>query len=223
MAKNFPFFKFSSGTWIAGNIVLEPLDVQGLFINICAMYWERDGELSIREINRRFKQPALTDRLIEGDLIKIKNDFVSIEFLDEQFEEVAKISKSYSERGLKGAAARREALGKNKENVVTVPEEINAKQNKIDFFFHDFPNSVALESVLKVTYPDAHKLPKEDFLRKKNELLKFLPEFRKFAQLDYPNMVKFAEHFKNWYLKQAKNIEIINPHKTTVSFGTKRK
>ena len=51
MAKGLPYFKFTPSEWLTGNICFEPLEVQGLFINICALYWQRDGQLSIEDIN----------------------------------------------------------------------------------------------------------------------------------------------------------------------------
>ena len=42
MAKNFPYFKFIASEWMTGDIVFESLSVQGLFINICALYWQRN-------------------------------------------------------------------------------------------------------------------------------------------------------------------------------------
>jgi len=101
MAKNFPYFKFIATEWMTGDIVFEELSTQGLFINICALYWQRNGHLSIDDINKRFKNPIelanLTDRffsLIDG--------FISIKFLDEQLIDANHISKVNSVNGAKG-------------------------------------------------------------------------------------------------------------------------
>lgn len=40
MAKDLPYFKFIVNEWITGDITLEDLNVQGLFINLCAWYWQ---------------------------------------------------------------------------------------------------------------------------------------------------------------------------------------
>lgn len=65
------------------------------------------------------------------------------------------------------------------------------EQNLIDFYFADFPNSSFLEAISKQL-----NIPKERLIVK-------IPEFRKAANLSYPNMIKFAEHFKNWIKKQS--------------------
>jgi hypothetical protein len=105
MAKNFPFFKFYATEWLTGNIVFEPLAVQGLFVNICALYWQRDGELTVDDINRRYKFPEELNDLL-GRFISVEEGVVSINFLDEQLVEVEHISKVNSINGKKGALAK---------------------------------------------------------------------------------------------------------------------
>lgn len=101
MAKGLHFFKFEPAKWLIGDIVFEPFEVQGLFINICAIYWERDGNLSIEDINKRFKEPtalhSLTDRFIS-----VEDGLISIKFLDEQLQERGFISAINSTNGKLG-------------------------------------------------------------------------------------------------------------------------
>lgn len=101
MAKGLPYFKFIPTEWLTGDISIESLEAQGLFINICALYWQRDGKLSIDDVNRRFKKPTalaeLTDRFI-----LVNDGFLSIKFLDEQLHERHHISCKNSDNGKKG-------------------------------------------------------------------------------------------------------------------------
>ena len=46
MAKELPFFKFEPNEWSEGNIQICSKLSKGLFIDICATYWSRKGELS---------------------------------------------------------------------------------------------------------------------------------------------------------------------------------
>lgn len=101
MAKNFPYFKFVATEWMTGDIAFEELDLQGLFINICALYWQRDGKLSIDDINKRLKKPELLNQLADR-FISVSDGFISIKFLDEQLQEANHISKVNSENGKKG-------------------------------------------------------------------------------------------------------------------------
>jgi hypothetical protein len=105
MAKSFPFFKFVATEWLTGDIVYESFEAQGLFINICALYWQRDGKLSLEDVRKRYKT-NLIDELIDRFLI-IKNGLISIKFLDEQLIEAGHVSKTNSENGKKGAEAKR--------------------------------------------------------------------------------------------------------------------
>ncbi len=43
MAKELPYFKFITSEWLDGEYTLPDLEVQGLFINICALYCVTDG------------------------------------------------------------------------------------------------------------------------------------------------------------------------------------
>lgn len=65
------------------------MDVQGLFINICALYWQRGGNLTLTEAKRRLllSKPKAFDSLIENGLIKVDNDNLTISFLEEQIQE----------------------------------------------------------------------------------------------------------------------------------------
>lgn len=128
MAKNFPYFKFISTEWMTGDIVYESLAVQGLFINICALYWQRNGELSLEDINKRYKAPEelkeLTDRFFS-----VNDGLVSIKFLDEQLEEANHISKTNSENGKKGG--RPKALETEGKKPTALPNESEKKQIRI--------------------------------------------------------------------------------------------
>ena len=101
MAKGLPYFKFVATEWLTGDISFEDFDVQGLFIQICALYWQRDGILSEEDIMRRYKKPtafnSLTDRFIS-----VSDGFIKIAFLDEQLSERLVLSKTNSKNGKKG-------------------------------------------------------------------------------------------------------------------------
>lgn len=106
MAKNFPYFKFTATEWLTGDIVYESFEIQGLFINVCALYWQRDGKLTIEDLIKRYKNESLINQLI-NKYIWNENGIISIKFLDEQLIEANHISKVNSENGKKGAEAKR--------------------------------------------------------------------------------------------------------------------
>lgn len=164
MAKNFPYFKFTVTEWMTGDIVYERLDVQGLFINICALYWQRDGVLSIDDINKRFKNPdqlsQLTDRFIS-----VNDRFISVNFLDEQLEEARHISKTNSKNGSLGGRPKANKTLDKKPNANRTLTELKAKKSKeeeelnknknkplpleLNFDFMDDRFTVAMDDFLK--------------------------------------------------------------------------
>lgn len=101
MAKELPYFKFHATEWMTGNIVYESLEVQGLFINICALYWKNLGVLSEKEIEVRFKKKSLISSLSDR-FYSVSDGFVSISFLDDQLVERQKLSETNSKNGSLG-------------------------------------------------------------------------------------------------------------------------
>ena len=53
MAKELPYFKFFPSEYLQGSITLEDYEVQGFFINLCALYWNRDCDLCLKHVNKR--------------------------------------------------------------------------------------------------------------------------------------------------------------------------
>jgi len=195
MAKNFPYFKFIVTEWMTGNIVYESFAVQGLFINICALYWQRDGVLSLSEINKRYKNPVELPDLIDH-FFKVENDFISIKFLDEQLIDANHISVTNSANGSKGgrpkktdrfttalrplteskAKESKEEVNKNKRK-----EEYNA-ENGFDSFWLLYPKKVAKEKCRglynKMAVTDKQKI---------SETLEAFISYKPFDKYTHPN------------------------------------
>lgn len=142
MAKELPYFKFDCAQWISGGITLEDLQTQGAFINICAYYWFKSGDLTLSEIKRRvkLKQPTI-NRLVESGVIKVDGDYIKISFLDQQFEERQHVSRRNSENAKKGGAPKGNLNAKKEEKnnrplsekqpkTTNIEEEQNKKENK---------------------------------------------------------------------------------------------
>jgi hypothetical protein len=72
MAKELPYFKFEPSEWITGNITLCSMEAQGLFVNLCAYYWIKDGNISLTNAKQRFsKCDALFEQLISNGILKM--------------------------------------------------------------------------------------------------------------------------------------------------------
>ena len=91
MAKDSPYFKFYVSEYNDGDIQLCSYEAQGLFVNLCSLYWSREGQLFISKAKKLFKVRAKCwEELIEERAIKIQDDKIVISFLDEQLQERTK-------------------------------------------------------------------------------------------------------------------------------------
>jgi hypothetical protein len=97
MAKDLPYFKFFCSEWNDGDITLEDYHLQGVFINVCSYYWSNECDLSKEKAYKKFRGlEEELDKLISLNLVKCKDDFFTINFLDEQWQE--RLSKSNKNR-----------------------------------------------------------------------------------------------------------------------------
>ncbi len=128
MSKELPYFKFNVAEWLTGDIVYEEFELQGLFINICALYWQRSGNLSIDDINRRYKKPtallSLTDRFIS-----VNDGLISIDFLDEQFDDQIKRNKTNTINGKKGGRPKATPAEEKKPTALLSVSETKANES----------------------------------------------------------------------------------------------
>lgn len=131
MAENYYYFKFITTEWLTGDIVYEPLSVQGLFINICAVYWQRDGVLTLDDIAKRFKNPPelaeLTDRFFS-----VNDGYISIKFLDEQLTEKRIKSERNSQNGKLGGRPKHIDNQKEKPTANRPLTDRKAKKSKLE-------------------------------------------------------------------------------------------
>lgn len=102
MSKALPFFKFNSTQWLTGNISYETFHIQGVFIKVCAEYWNRDNKLTVDEAKLRTKDAVSIDYLIEKNYFKVKKEKIVILFLDEERKEIEDKRLKLSESGRKG-------------------------------------------------------------------------------------------------------------------------
>jgi hypothetical protein len=104
MSKKLPYFQFEPAQYLAGNIQFCSLEAQGLFINICSLYWQRDCELTQDQLTRKFNNSKAIKELVDEEIIHFNsNKYLIIDFLKEQYEDILKSKKRLSDAGKKGA------------------------------------------------------------------------------------------------------------------------
>lgn len=138
MAKNLPYFKFTVAEWLTGDIFYEPFNVQGVFISICALYWQRNGILMVEDINKRLRNPPELDQL-KNKFLVVKDGFISISFLDEQLTERKPKAEQNKINGSKGGRPTGSVKPENtakktqsviSENPIGLVPETNIDKNK---------------------------------------------------------------------------------------------
>lgn len=195
MAKNFPYFKFTATEWLTGDIVFESLELQGLFINVCAVYWQRDGKLSIEDLIKRYKNESLINQLIDK-YVWSDNGNILIKFLDEQLIEANHISKVNSENGKKGAEAKRNKatakrpLNDSKAILSKEEKELNKNNNK---------NKNKIREYVFLSQSELDKLNSEFLEHEVNWMLDKLNDYKASKGVQY----KSDYHAINMWVKDA--------------------
>ena len=208
MAKEIPYFKFFIGEWANGDITCESYEAQGIFINICSIYWAKLGKLTESHIRKKFKSDEAINELIEASIIKIEDGKVIINFLDEQLQEDQLLRRVRSAGGKKSAEKRKKIKTTStgvKDQLKTSSSNNSIEQNRIEdiksdkvlktFDITSFEN---LEMRLKTSKAEI-KIKLEEFL----EIEKITPTFKN------KQIGEILKHFRNW-LNYNKPKEITN-------------
>lgn len=207
MAKELPYFQFEPAEYLTKDISFCSLSAQGLFINICSYYWQRQCQLSKEQFLRRFNYPNEFEELLNEGVIDEKNDEIIVKFLDIQFSKATEFSKEQARKGslggrpkkpnesrmkaeIKPNESRNKAIIEDKiikENIIK--EEIK-KENKNEFFLTELLNSHSWLETISMQ----NKLKLEETkmcLNKFNLHLESTME-------EKSNKKDFASHFVNW-------------------------
>lgn len=207
MAKNFHYFKFIATEWLTGDIVFEDFELQGIFINICAIYWHRDGEITLTEIKKRFKTERiaeLTDRFIS-----VSEDFISIKFLDEQLRDVGHVSKVNSENGKLGGRPKKNKVEHHTEH----PKHL--KIAKLTEYKPETPDGTHTDFAKKIMSVECEldRTNIRDYC-KKEITIEVVKQFNAFCggkSKVHPTFKEWKSHLMNWYNLQK--VEVKTPTK----------
>ena len=134
MSKRLPYFQFEPAEYLTKDIQFCSFAAQGLFINLCAIYWQRDCNLTVTQIYRKYPaQKLMIEELIDEKIILIDNDRVSITFLDVQHEIALEKSATNTANGKKGGRPKKQNKTENKPNGFNSlnRNETETKGNKI--------------------------------------------------------------------------------------------
>jgi hypothetical protein len=102
--KAYHYFEFVPGDWFAGKIQRCSQAAKGDYIDICALYWNKECVLPVEDVEIFDNY----DELIKKKVIKVDGDFVSIDFLDEHKSKCLEISELNSKKGKISAEKRKQ-------------------------------------------------------------------------------------------------------------------
>jgi len=226
MAKELPYFRFTSQEWQNGDIGLESYELKGLFIDICAYYWIKDCSITLAMLEKRFRDAKeLIKELIYLEILKheVDEDTISIFFLNEQFDLLSEKRKKRQEAGkiggLQKASNAKAMLEQNpsykdkdkdkeedKDNNKDKDNTVSAKPKKFDF------KKEFLNLGVEEKYLDAWMLVRKAKRAVNTEIaFNALVKEMKECELSVSKCVKIAAENSwagfnyEWYLKRKNN------------------
>ncbi len=194
MAKELPYFKFEPAEWLTGRINLESFEIQGAYINICCVYWQRLGNLSIKEAKLRLK--TYYKPLIDSQYITEHNGNINIKFLDIQLIDRKVISNKRAKAGAKGGKANAKQLQSNcKAEEKRIEKNRKEENKKEDSLFLEKASTYRdrVMSELKITLPEY--LRQLNIFSIANDMSRDEKELKK--------------HFFNWLKQQDSKQQIV--------------
>lgn len=116
MSKELPYFRFTVSEWLNGDISMEQMEDQGLFINVCAFYWFKDCSLASAKLKQKFSfAEGSLNRLLKAEVLKVdEKDNIIIDFLNEQYIKLSELHSVRSIAGRKGGLSKPKAKLKQK-------------------------------------------------------------------------------------------------------------
>jgi hypothetical protein len=132
--KELPYFKFYVNEWLSGDIELLSFEAQGVFIRLCSYYWSKECMMKLERSKKRFKgfEDAFEELIDEG-IIKVKDGYLKINFLDAQLNERESLSKTNSANGKKGGRPKKKPIeSEKKPNALVSESELKANKSNIE-------------------------------------------------------------------------------------------
>lgn len=228
MAKELPYFKFEPGQWDSGKIQLCSHEQQGVFINVCSMYWQRLGDLPYKLALQKICGGNATalQSLCDEHILKVIDGMICIDFLNEQLAEFEDVSKTNSENARSGWEKRRKnatALRPQSDPNAIRGEEIKGNESKGDEFGAGKPATPTIDERQKIFMEKIaehlNEYPKEmlrafyDYWTEKNE------GGRK-MRFETQKIFEIGKRLKTWKRNESKNGTSNNRGKSITPEGT---
>jgi len=213
MAKELPYFKFEPAEYLTKDVSFCSLAAQGLFINICAYYWQRKCKLTKKQLIRRLNYEVELIELINEGIVDFNGEDIVIKFLDAQLLETIANIRIGRVNGLKGGAPKGNSNAKKqpKNNVETTQKqairEDKIREDKIKDTSDDvlknvdnlFKAYLSNDKLIKAVIDNNSFKVKQDV---ENRLTSFNKHLKESGQT-HKTWKDYASHFLNWHRRNA--------------------
>ena len=201
MAKELPYFQFEPAEYLTKDISFCSLSAQGLFINICSYYWQRNCKLTESQLLRRLDYKEELKELLDEEIIFSNDGNITISFLDDQKVNATKTSTKNSNNGKKGGRPKTQTKAKlnpNKSQTKGIREDKIKEYEKIE-------NKKIKDNILNnFSWLESIAMKKRiDLDKVKLYLGTFLDDLELKDDLDKPEK-EIKIHFVNWLNGETK-------------------
>ena len=209
MAKELPYFQFEPAEYISGNISFCSISAQGLFINICSYYWQRNCLLTKEQVLRRLNLVDEFDELLQEKVIYLDVDnYIKIKFLDDQKSEIIEKSNKNKVNGSKGGRPKKTQTKANANPIETQTkgireDDIKKEDIKVNYIYNQLclSDDVWMENICRMNKTKVDII--KNMLSKFDSHLITVEETKK-------NLKEYKQHFSNWIRKQELTTKRIN-------------
>lgn len=203
------WFKFTPSDWMMGKIQRCPEITQARFMRLCCLYWNKECLLSFEDAEIEIDKEHL-EILISKKIIKSEDDFIKIEFLDEQMDGIIETSEKRRAAVLKrwnkvkqkdtsvlqdDTSVLQNDTDKSREDKIR-EEEIKEDNNKSIFSFSDFWQCYPKKVGKTICEKKYNKLTEKDRELIKNSIDKFV-KHKPFKDYVHPNPQTYINQ-KRW-------------------------
>jgi hypothetical protein len=206
MSKELPYFKFFPNEWLSGDVTLEQMELQGVFINVCAIYWSKECRVAMARLSQRYGEAIA--RLLENGLLKEKEGFAVINFLDEQWVELSQYHQINSNNGKKGAEVRWGKNGEANGEAIALRREEKRLEEKttniaFDVFWELYEKKVGDKDKLVKKWKSLSD-------SERNAIIEFIPKYK----LSQPDK-KYRKNPETFFNNKSWNDELLSGTNST--------
>ncbi|MBV5282196.1 MAG: hypothetical protein JZU53_07140 [Paludibacter sp.] len=127
--KELPYFRFTPSEWQNGKISLEDYNLQGFFLQVCCYYWISDCSITLAMLQKRYRHDLeLIEQCFSLEIFQHNEDtdFITISFLNEQFDSLSEARKKRQSAGSKGGKKKKQ----NSSIATTKPQQNPSYKDK---------------------------------------------------------------------------------------------